>query len=210
MKKRTTPRIYFNPRTLNLRLIAGTILIAASFASAYLISQSNNRMITVWSASNDLAPGRIIEDADVAPVQVSMPKGASLYLDANYSIVGSQVLRTVGSSELIPTYSLSKESQLNYKKVPISLSRFRLPIGVKSGSIVDIYIIPREQLNGNLEGPKLKRSQLLLPTISVDAIDIEASKLGGEIGMTILVPASQVSEIVSAMSDSEFIVVRSN
>jgi hypothetical protein len=210
MKKRTTPRIYFNPRTLNLRLIAGTILIAASFASAYLISQSNNRMITVWSASNDLAPGRIIEDADVAPVQVSMPKGASLYLDANYSIVGSQVLRTVGSSELIPTYSLSKESQLNYKKVPISLSRFRLPIGVKSGSIVDIYIIPREQLNGNLEGPKLKRSQLLLPTISVDAIDMEASKLGGEIGMTILVPASQVSEIVSAMSDSEFIVVRSN
>ena len=210
MKKRTTPRIYFNPRTLNLRLIAGTILIAASFASAYLISQSNNRMITVWSASNDLAPGRIIEDADVAPVQVSMPKGASLYLDANYSIVGSQVLRTVGSSELIPTYSLSKESQLNYKKVPISLSRLRLPIGVKSGSIVDIYIIPREQLNGNLEAPKLKRSQLLLPTISVDAIDIEASKLGGEIGMTILVPASQVSEIVSAMSDSEFIVVRSN
>ena len=210
MKKRTTPRIYFNPRTLNLRLIAGTILIAASFASAYLISQSNNRMITVWSASNDLAPGRIIEDADVAPVQVSMPKGASLYLDANYSIVGSQVLRTVGSSELIPTYSLSKESQLNYKKVPISLSRFRLPIGVESGSIVDIYIIPREQLNGNLEGPNLKRSQLLLPTISVDAIDMEASKLGGEIGMTILVPASQVSEIVSAMSDSEFIVVRSN
>jgi len=210
MKKRTTPRIYFNPRTLNLRLIAGTILIAASFASAYLISQSNNRMITVWSASNDLAPGRIIEDADVAPVQVSMPKGASLYLDANYSIVGSQVLRTVGSSELIPTYSLSKESQLNYKKVPISLSRLRLPIGVKSGSIVDIYIIPREQLNGNLEAPKLKRSQLLLPTISVDAIDIEASKLGGEIGLTILVPASQVSEVVSAMSDSEFIVVRSN
>ena len=210
MKKRTTPRIDFNPRALNLRLIAGTILIAASFFSAYLISQSNNRMITVWSASNDLAPGRIIEDADVAPVQVSMPKGASLYLDANYSIVGSQVLRTVGSSELIPTYSLSKESQLNYKKVPISLSRFRLPIGVKSGSIVDIYIIPREQLNGNLEGPKLKRSQLLLPTISVDAIDMEASKLGGEIGMTILVPASQVSEVVSAMSDSEFIVVRSN
>jgi len=210
MKKRTTPRIDFNPRALNLRLIAGTILIAASFFSAYLISQSNNRMITVWSASNDLAPGRIIEDADVAPVQVSMPKGASLYLDANYSIVGSQVLRTVGSSELIPTYSLSKESQLNYKKVPISLSRFRLPIGVESGSIVDIYIIPREQLNRNLEGPKLKRSQLLLPTISVDAIDMEASKLGGEIGMTILVPASQVSEIVSAMSDSEFIVVRSN
>jgi hypothetical protein len=61
-----------------------------------------------------------------------------------------------------------------------------------------------------LEAPKLKRSQLLLPTISVDAIDIEASKLGGEIGMTILVPASQVSEVVSAMSDSEFIVVRSN
>ena len=210
MKKRTTPRIDFNPRALNLRLIAGTILIAASFFSAYLISQSNNRMITVWSASNDLAPGRIIEDADVVPVQVLMPNSASLYLDAHYSIVGSQVLRAVGSSELIPTYSLSKESQLNYKKVPISLSRLRLPIGVKSGSIVDIYVIPREQLNGNLEAPKLKRSQLLLSTISVDAIDIEASKLGGEIGMTILVPASQVSEVVSAMSDNEFIVVRSN
>ena len=210
MKKRTPPRIDFNPRALNLRLIAGTILIAASFFSAYLISQSNNRMITVWSASNDLAPGRIIEDADVVPVQVLMPNSASLYLDAHYSSEGSQVLRAVGSSELIPTYSLSKESQLNYKKVPISLSRLRLPIGVKSGSIVDIYIIPREQLNGNLEAPKLKRSQLLLPTISVDAIDIEASKLGGEIGMTILVPASQVSEVVSAMSDSEFIVVRSN
>jgi len=210
MKKGSISRLDFKPRALNLRLIAGAILIAASFFSAYLISQSSNRMVTVWSAVSDLAPGRIIENTDIVPTQVLMPQSASLYINANYSIVGSQVLRSIGSSELIPAYSLSKDSQFNYKKVPISLSHLHLPIGVKSGSVVDIYIIPRNQLGGNLSPEKAKKSQLLLPTVSVDAIDTEASKLGGEIGLTLLVPASQVSGIVSAMTDYEFVLVRSH
>lgn len=199
-----------NFRMPNLRILAGIILIAASFFSAYLISHSNDRMITVWSAVNDLAPGRIIEPADVAPIQVLMPENASLYLNANYPIAGSQVLRSVGASELIPAYSLSRDLHLDLRKVPIALSRSRLPMGIGGGSVIDLYAIPKNQLNTNMEFSKSEDSQLLLSSVSVDGIDTTANKLGGDIGLTILVPSIEVSRVILAMADSEFVVVRRN
>lgn len=199
-----------NFRIPNLRLIAGIILIAASFFSAYLISHSNNRMITVWSAVDDLAPGRIIESTDVAPIQVLMPDNASSYLNSEYPITGSQVLRSVGASELIPAFSLSKDHHVDLRKVPIALSRSRLPLGVGNGSLIDLYAIPRNQLNTNVGLSKPADSQLLLSSISVDGIDAEANKLGGDIGLTILVPSVDVLRVILAMADNEFVVVRRN
>ena len=200
----------FNTAKFNTRLIAGAILIAASFISAYLISHSNNRMITVWSATSDLAPGQIIAESDVAPTQVSMPRNAFQYLSTEYPITGSQVLRTIGSSELIPAYSLSKELHLDLKKIPISLSRTRIAMGVRSGSLIDIYTIPRIQFNGTSEIANIPRSRMLLTSVSVDAVDQEASKLGGDVAITVLVPSSQVTSVISAMSDYDFVVVQSN
>ena len=65
-------RLYLNPRYL-----LGLILILASFSSAYLISKSSDRMITVWGANVDLAPGEMIEADDLKVIRVRLPDNAA-------------------------------------------------------------------------------------------------------------------------------------
>jgi hypothetical protein len=193
---------------INSRIILGGTLIAISFISAYIISDTNNRMTTVWSATTDLAPGEIIEAGDVIESRVLLPNNASSYLDGSNSIVGSYVVRALGSSELIPAYALSTESGAHLRRIPISIPRSRVPTGIGSGSQIDIYGLPKDQLNSNFNLHKGLRSRALLINISVDAIDIEASKMGGDIGITILVPQELVAGFISSMTDFDFIVVK--
>ena len=61
---------------INSRIILGGTLIAISFISAYIISDTNNRMTTVWSATTDLAPGEIIEAGDVIESLAGTPTPA--------------------------------------------------------------------------------------------------------------------------------------
>ena len=185
-------------------------MIATSFISAFVISNSQSRMMTVWSAVNDLAPGHVIQSGDLAPAQVLIAENADLYLNAQSSLIGSYVIRRIGTGELIPACALSETSEFNLKRAPISLSRARLPLGVTQGSVIDLYVTPKELLRSSFEESQRTRSTALLFRITVDGVDLEASKLGGDIGMTILVPPVEVNEIVAAMALSDFVVVRNN
>lgn len=203
MPKKSFAKFHFNPR-----LILGVILIATSFISAYVISETNNRMTIVWSAVTDLAPGEIIEASDVIKSRVLLPDNASYYLAGSTSIIGNYVVRPVGASELIPAYGLSTEFGTQLRRIPIALPRSRIPADVKSGSRIDIYGLPKNQYEGNIDTKSEKKSQALLINASVDAIDFEASKMGGEIGITILVPEEIVLRFISSMTEFDFIVVK--
>ena len=193
---------------INARMIFGGFLIAASIISAYLISQSANRMVTVWSAAVDVAPGSILEEDDIIRTQVLLPNNAEFYLDGRSSIIGSYVIRPIGASELIPAYALSETIASDFKKVPLALPRSRTPFGIKTGDVVDVFGLPRQEL-AITEGNVSTKSRQILADVGIDGIDFEASKLGGEMGITLLVPAADVGQFVSAMASFEFVLVKS-
>ena len=64
-----------------LRTILGGCLIAASFISALVISNSSSRMITVWSAAVELGQGEVITSDDVVISKVLLPSNAANYID---------------------------------------------------------------------------------------------------------------------------------
>ena len=193
---------------IDFRLVLGVALIAGSLVSAHIISQSTTRMVKVWSAVNDLAPGEVIEESDITISRVSLSDSANMYLDGEQSIIGTSVVRAIKSAELIPTYSLAQDASLDFHVVPISVSSLRLPDGVNGGSVVDIYGIPRNSaaFAGNIDGKNA--AKLLLADISVDSINRESSRLGGDIGLSILVPVSQVGEFIKSYSEFEFVLVK--
>lgn len=193
---------------LNIRMLFGAVLIVASFVSAFLISNSASRMVTVWSATIDLAPGSVIDEEDIEKSQVLLPRNVGLYIDGNSPIVGSYVIRSIGAAELIPAYALSQEPISDLRKVPISIPGSRMPFRIGAGEYVDIYSIPKQQLSISNDG-KVNKPGLVVSNIAIDGIDLEASKLGGEIGVTLLVPQALVAKIVNALATSEFILVKS-
>lgn len=196
-------------RRLDVRIVLGSLLIIASFVSAYIISQSTSRMVTVWSASIDLAPGEIIEESDISPSRVALSDKAEFYLDGNTSILGSHVLRSIKASELIPAFALSETDPIELKQVPISVNALRMAEGIRPGILVDVYGIPRNSYQGVSPESENLRSKLLLRDVAVDAVNREVNKLGGDIGLTILVPPEEVGRFVNSIAEFDFLLVRS-
>ena len=196
-------------KSFDIRMVLGGMLIVASFISAYVISQSTSRMVTVWSANVDLAPGEVIEENDISVSRVALVDKAEYYLDGGRSIVGAHVIRQINASELIPAFALADSLPLALKKVPISLNILRIPEGIASGAIVDVYGVSRNAYAGTGEESEKTKSKLLLLDVVVDSINRENSKLGGDIGLTLLVPPEDVARFINSIAEFDFILVRS-
>ena len=196
-------------KSIDIRMLLGGLLIAASFISAYVISQSTSRMVTVWSADVDLAPGEVIEESDISVSRVALVDKAEYYLDGGRSIVGAHVIRQINASELIPAFALADSPPLALKKVPISLNILRIPEGIASGARVDVYGVSRNAYTGTGGDSEKTKSKLLLLDVVVDSINRENSKLGGDIGLTLLVPPEDVARFINSISEFDFILVRS-
>lgn len=184
------------------RYLLGLILIITSFISAFLISSASDRTITVWASSTDLAPGKIIEEKDITPVKVRLLSNAEQYLDASVEIVGTSVVRKIGAAELIPSFALSPQVDTSLQRVPIQVERLMSPVGLGAGDLVDIYGIPNQ-----MASQSGVVSELILESVGIEEIDDSARELGGALGITLLVPDSLVSDLISTMSEFNFLLV---
>ena len=190
-----------------LRTILGGCLIAASFISALVISNSSSRMITVWSAAVELGQGEVITSDDVVISKVLLPSNAANYIDGEVSIIGSSVVRAIGADELIPAYALSSQIDEQLKQVPIAISFTQVPKDIGSGQRVDIYGITKSELRSqSLTSGKFK-CRLIASDLVIDQVDNQASTLGGDLVITLLVPKPIIPSLIEDMGNYNFVLV---
>lgn len=190
-----------------LKTILGGCLIAASFISALVISNSSSRMITVWSSAVELGIGEVITTDDVVITKVLLPSNAENYIDGEVSIVGSSVVRAIGVDELIPAYALSSQIDEQLQQVPIAISFTQAPKDIGSGELVDIYGIPKSELRSqSLDSGKLK-ARLIARDLVIDEVDNQASTLGGDLVITLLVPKPIIPGLIEDMGNYNFVLV---
>ena len=190
-----------------LKTILGGCLIAASFISALVISNSSSRMITVWSAAVDLGKGEVITAEDVVISKVLLPSNAANYIDGQVSIIGSSVVRAIGAEELIPAYAVSDQIDEQLQKVPIAIPFSQVPKDIGSGQRVDIYGITKSELRSqNLESGRY-RSRLIASDLVIDQVDDQANTLGGNLVITLLVPRPIIPNLIEDMGNYNFILV---
>ncbi len=190
-----------------LKTILGGCLIAVSFISALVISNSSSRMITVWSATVDLDKGEVITAEDVVISKVLLPGNAGNYIDGQVSIIGSSVVRAIGIDELIPAYALSSQIDEQLQQVPIAIAFSQVPKDIGSGQRVDIYGITKSELRTqSLESGRYK-SRLIASDLVIDQVDNQANTLGGDLVITLLVPRPIIPNLIEDMGNYDFILV---
>jgi len=190
-----------------LKTILGGCLIAVSFISALVISNSSSRMITVWSAAVDLDKGEVITAEDVVISKVLLPGNAGNYIDGQVSIIGSSVVRAIGIDELIPAYALSSQVDEQLQQVPIAIAFSQAPNDIGSGQRVDIYGITKSELRTqSLESGRYK-SRLIASDLVIDQVDNQANTLGGDLVITLLVPRTIIPNLIEDMGNYDFILV---
>ena len=195
-------KLYLTPK-----FFLGFALIVTALICAAIINTSANRSISVWRATENLAPGSIIGSQSIAATRVLLPENAEKYLSSDAQIEGAMVLRAIAVDELIPAFAVASDVDSTLMRVPISVPSSFLPYGLSSGDLVDIYAIPSSptSIAGN---PEAQSSELLIEGVGIEGVDSTSKDLGGSTTLTLLIPESVVKKFLSGLVNQQPIVVK--
>ena len=113
-----TPRRVRAPKWLDLRLVAGVVLVLGSVVVGARVISSANASDAVWAASRDLAPGTVLSADDLSEVHVRLPAGA--YLPVRTVVLGQSVTRQLTAGELLPRAALAATDAATTITVPLT------------------------------------------------------------------------------------------
>ena len=88
--------------------------------------------------------------------------------------------------------------------MPLKIARNDLPGDLLSGQSVDIYLLPLPDLNSQ----KNRQTELISEGVDVESIDIKSKDMGGDIGIVLKIPESDVMSLLSTLNNSRIVVVR--
>jgi hypothetical protein len=185
----------------NSRLALGLALFIIALTSASLISKEANRSVLVWASTGALAPGQVIEQSDITTASVLLAQSAKNYLSTNAQIIGTTVLTSIASGDLIPAAALGAGiDSTNQRLVPITVDASDLPIALGRGDIVDLYAVKKG--NAQVEfNPALLASE-----ISVDQV-LERNN-SGVVSVLVILNNDQVLPVLTYIAESRIILVR--
>ncbi len=185
----------------NSRLVLGLALFIIAITSASLITKEANRSVLVWASTGELAPGQIIEQADVTTASVLLAQSAKNYLSANAQIIGTTVLTNIAGGDLIPAAALGAGiDSTNQRLLPITVEVSDLPIALSRGDVVDLYAVKK----GNTQ---VEFNPALLATgVSVDQV-LERNN-SGVVSVLVILNNDQILPILTYVAESRLILVR--
>lgn len=179
----------------------GLALFIIAITSASLITKEANRSVLVWASTGELAPGQIIEQADVTTASVLLAQSAKNYLSANAQIIGTTVLTNIAGGDLIPAAALGAGiDSTNQRLLPITVEVSDLPIALSRGDVVDLYAVKK----GNTQ---VEFNPALLATgVSVDQV-LERNN-SGVVSVLVILNNDQILPILTYVAESRLILVR--
>ncbi|WP_062201102.1 SAF domain-containing protein [Demequina salsinemoris] len=173
------------------RLLVGLVLIAASVAGVVSLVRANDRTAPVYVAVDDLVPGAVLDEGDLAVAHVRVDGDA--YVGAAEEPWGQVVTRAVGEGELLPAEALAEAEDFTGRPVAVRTTR---PIAeaIDRGSLVDVWLTVTDD-----DGPS---SELVAQSLVVDAVDRDDGSFAGTGVETVyvVVPADEMEGFLDAIA----------
>lgn len=115
------PRRLTTPRWLDLRLVAGVVLVLASVLVGAKVVAGADDTYPMVAVTRDLAAGVTLRADDVRVVRVQLPEhGAGVYLGDSADAVGQQLNRSLSRGELLPKAALGAPAAQTTLSVPFA------------------------------------------------------------------------------------------
>lgn len=165
-----------------------SILIASMFIGARVMA-SGEETVTLWRASSELAPGSPLTGVEAVVVSLN---GAQAPYFRGLTQPSGVVVRPIGAGEFIPSAAISTLPLADLRVVTAPVDPLHVAIGLNAGDQVDVWSSSRDS------GPVLPPT-LILSGLTVRAVASDVVGTGGEIGVVLLVPVSQVPDLIKAI-----------
>lgn len=201
------PRRLGRPRWLDVRILAGLLLVVAAVVIGAKVVGASSRTAAVWSAGQDLAVGTVLTGADVVAVQVNLADSTARYLAADPALVIGKALSVpVRAGELLPASALNPPPAGRVVVVPVSGDW--LPPGVTHGSRVDIYLTTSGQ------GSAGRTTAALAKAVTVQSVNAPSggtlSGASADYRLAVLVDAALAEEMVRKLPSGQAVITLVN
>jgi hypothetical protein len=176
-------------RWSDVRLWLGiSILIASMFIGARVMA-SGDETVTLWRANSDLSLGSPLNSVEAVVVALN---GAQEPYFKGLTQPTGLVVRPIGAGEFIPNAAISTLPPVDSRVVTVPVDPLHVAIGLNAGDQVDVW--SSSQDSGSVLPPMLVLSGLTVRAVASDVVGT-----GGEIGIVLLVPVTQVPDLVAAI-----------
>jgi hypothetical protein len=165
-----------------------SLLIVSMFVGARVMA-SGEETVTLWRASSELASGSPL--SGIEAVIVALNGAQEPYFRGPVPPSGI-VVRPIGAGEFIPSSALSVLPPADSRVVTVPVDPLHVAVGLNAGDQVDVWSSSQDV--GSVLPP-----MLVLSGITVRAVASDVVGTGGEIGVVLLVPVTQVSSLVQAI-----------
>lgn len=197
-----TPRRWARPRWVNLRVVAGLLLVVGSVVAGARFLAADQETIEIWSLRADLAAGTVLSAADLLAREVRLGESSSLYLAADSSSpVGQELNRPLRAGELLPAGAVGLPAEGRVVVLPVRPDR--LPAGVVHGSEVDIYLFT----GGGAGEASTKKVLETITVRSVDGADGGLTAVSGTVQVSVVLTLEQADLLVPELAAGEVLLV---
>jgi hypothetical protein len=202
-------------RWLDVRLIAGVVLIVLSVALGAKVAVDANRSEALWAVTRSLPAGATLQPSDVAAQAVRIKGGATRYLAADRPPTGFVLSKPVSAGELLPRSALaSPEKREARRLVTVPVERFHYPAGLRAGEVVDVYSVGDGASDSAAQAARTAEAavpQQVVAGVVVDAVEAAAGQFGvsgAHVGVSLAVRPEEVADLVAASHSGAINLVR--
>ena len=189
---------------VDMRLVLGLVLVAASVAGVVALVGAFDRRTTVYAAASALTPGDRVERADLVARSVSRDGADELYLrEEDLSEGGLVVLRPVRDGELLPRTAVGDAAGVRSTAVVLRLAS---PVSatVTPGATVDGWASPVVDDGRGFGAPVV----LVPDAIVVRIVEDDGLVASRDVGtVEVLVPRARVARVLQAQAGGDALAV---
>jgi hypothetical protein len=190
-------------RTVDVRLLIGLALVAASVVGVVALVGAVDTRTTVYAAAAALSPGDHIDRGDLVEREVSLDGADGLYLRADeLPADGLVMVQPVRDGELVPRAAVGDASGVRSTALVLELTA-PPSSAVRAGAVVDVWASPAEA-----DGRGFGVPVVLVPdAVVVRIVEDDGLVSSGGSAVEVLVPRSRVARVLQAQAAGDALAV---
>ncbi|WP_166426710.1 SAF domain-containing protein [Labedella populi] len=181
-------------RIVDVRLVVGVALVAASIAGVWAVVASADRSVSVYAAGTTIVAGNVVGTEDLVVEQVSLGRSADLYVAPGGLVDGAVATRSILAGELVPAEAIAATADLAMAPVVVSVSG-ELPEGVVAGRDVDVWASGSGGQGDEADPPSVLVAGALVARIVAEESIVAGSS---EVSVELSVPDGAVAVLLAA------------
>lgn len=123
-----------------MRVVVGVLVVIGSVVLGARVVGAERQLATVWVTTTDLQAGTVLTGDDLTGLEVNLADGADRYFAASAPIVGKQLLRPLGSGEIVPVGAVG-DPAADSRLLALSVDPDQVLPGLARGSVIDVYLV---------------------------------------------------------------------